>query len=559
MATSNPTRPGTPSNLVQVHAYRRFAPAYAAAPAEATLTSPPPPAPAPAASRSATPAVRPFSSQEVRQLVLEYLTHEGYVGSAVAFAREMAVDGSAASGEAIDDDDDDDDDNAETLVSPWRRRSDTTHECNGVMEGEAMQDVKGPTESAAAADAAAGETDAVKSNADGLPAVNGTGKTVPFLRDGGDADGIDGLTVPSALSEDQVLDLRLRKNIRDAIVEGRIGQAVDLLHEHYPAVLAPSPSATPSDAAFVPKTASFVPKSASLRQPLADSSKSGPSSCTPQTFFVPPSLAARTSPVPLRPSSALSSAVPVTGAQLGPWASSLSPEIIGLNLQTQTFIELMRTAHATSAISTPSTPTSSVHGGLGGSTTTGGGGGTGAGAGAGGGGDAHSDAEMSASTSSLGGSASILNVAIAQSQALRENVLRLPVGKDREGWERECIDVCGLLAYKDLATCPVRGYLSQSRRDCLAEMVNSAILQHTGRTPHTLLSLAARQAAAMWDTLREMNHPFPPPEAVPTGRDRDSNNGKNKPPRTYPVFDLHTFLHDRESAPNSHSSDDMDS
>lgn len=277
----------------------------------------------------------------------------------------------------------------------------------------------------------------------------------------------------------------------------------------------------------------------------------------------------------------------------------------------------MRTAHATSAISTPSTPTSSVHGAL----TTGGGGG----------GDAHSsDAEMSASTSSLGGSASILNVAIAQSQALREKVLQLPVGKDREGWERECIDVCGLLAYKDLATCPVRGYLSQSRRDILAEMVNSAILrefsartfdggiaqihlrrratfppppvtEHTGRTPLSLLSLAARQATAIWDTLREMWHPFPPPEAITTGRDRDSNNGKNKPPRvrvprfprfpfsfrsffpstscagewrigclalsvqwelmfarsglhlsqTFPIFDLHTFLRDRDGAPST--------
>lgn len=57
------------------------------------------------------------------------------------------------------------------------------------------------------------------------------------------------------------------------------------------------------------------------------------------------------------------------------------------------------------------------------------------------------------------------------------------------------------------------------------------LVEHTGRTPMSLISLAARQATAMWDTLREMNHPFPPPEAITIGRDRDSNNGKNKPPR----------------------------
>lgn len=44
-----------------------------------------------------------------------------------------------------------------------------------------------------------------------------------------------------------------------------------------------------------------------------------------------------------------------------------------------------------------------------------------------------------------------------------------------------------------------------------------------------MLSLAARQAVAIWDTLREMNHPFPPAEAITIGRDRDSNNGKIKP------------------------------
>lgn len=582
MATS---RPSTPSNLVQVHTYRHLAPAYAAAPSQGSGV---PPAVSSSSSSSTLnnhngAAVRPFTPLEVRQLVLEYLAHEGYVDSAIAFASEMVADdtdadadASAASGEEEED------------PSPARTGSNAlaaAEEGKFTTDGDAMQeDVEATTgdettsrrSGAAAAEMHSGGADS--------PVINGNGKNVAFLDDGEDqAASTDGAVKMSALSEEEVQDLRLRKSessdtlcdhmcisrkltsfwlytaIRDAIVTGRIGQAVDLLNAHYPNVLAPPPPpAVP--ASTTAATAASVSSKSAFARPLAASKSSTASSCTPQTFFVapspnpapPPPPPHRASPIPhLRPSassSLSSSASTGTGAQFGSWASCLAPEIVSLNLQTQTFIELMRTAHATSAISTPSTPTSSVHGGLAG----------------GGGGDAHSsDAEMSASTSSLGGSASILNVAIAQSQALREKVLQLPVGKDREGWERECIDVCGLLAYKDLATCPVRGYLSQSRRDILAEMVNSAILreffcararfssslyflpnthshtsidvfsrtEHTGRTPLSLLSLAARQATAMWDTLREMWHPFPPPEAITTGRDRDSNNGKNKPPR----------------------------
>ncbi|KWU44896.1 hypothetical protein RHOSPDRAFT_25421 [Rhodotorula sp. JG-1b] len=544
MATS---RPSTPSNLVQVHTYRHLAPAYAVAPSQGSGVPP-----AVSSSSSSTlnnhngAAVRPFTPLEVRQLVLEYLAHEGYVDSAIAFASEMVTDdtdadadASAASGEEEED------------PSPGRTGSNAlaaAEEGKFTTDGDAMQeDVEATTDDdttsrrsgAAAAEMHSGGADS--------PVIKGNGKNVAFLDDGEEqVASTNGAVKTSALSEEEVQDLRLRKTIRDAIVTGRIGQAVDLLTAHYPNVLAPPPPpAVP--ASTTAATAASVSSKSAFARPLAASKSSTASSCTPQTFFVapspnpaPPPPLHRASPIPhLRPSSSsLSSpASTVTGAQFGSWASSLAPEIVSLNLQTQTFIELMRTAHATPAISTPSTPTSSVHGGL---------------ASGGGGGDAHSsDAEMSASTSSLGGSASILNVAIAQSQALREKVLQLPVGKDREGWERECIDVCGLLAYKDLATCPVRGYLSQSRRDILAEMVNSAILQHTGRTPLSLLSLAVRQATAMWDTLREMWHPFPPPEAITTGRDRDSNNGKNKPPRTFPIFDLHTFLRDRDGAPTT--------
>ena len=67
--------------------------------------------------------------------------------------------------------------------------------------------------------------------------------------------------------------------------------------------------------------------------------------------------------------------------------------------------------------------------------------------------------------------------AIAQSQALGKKVQEMPAGRDKESWQKECVDVSGLLAYVDLSICPVRGYLAQERREGLAELVNAAVLR----------------------------------------------------------------------------------
>lgn len=66
--------------------------------------------------------------------------------------------------------------------------------------------------------------------------------------------------------------------------------------------------------------------------------------------------------------------------------------------------------------------------------------------------------------------------AIAHSQALGAKVREMSSSKVKEEWERECVDVSGLMAYTDLNICPVRGYLAQERRETLAELINAAIL-----------------------------------------------------------------------------------
>ncbi|GAA5932998.1 uncharacterized protein JCM15063_002264 [Sporobolomyces koalae] len=298
--------------------------------------------------------------------------------------------------------------------------------------------------------------------------------------------------------------------IRESVLQGRIAQTISLLNEHYPQVLAPSVASSPLK--FAP------PHHQSAKQTT---------SCTPSTFFVLSETAVSPATLPLTPKPS----IPIVGATFGSWATSTAPEILSLNLQLQAFVELMRTGHATSALSTPSTPTSSVAGGQGGSGSE--------------------DAGMSSSVASLASSTtstSLLSTAITASQSLLTSIRSLPPSKDKESFERECVDVCGLLAYKDLTNCPVRGYLEMSRREGLAEMVNSAILQRTNRTPLPLLALAARQATATWQTLAELKVQFPP---VPATSSTTNQNGttKTKVTKTYPVFDFAQFVNSNPTDP----------
>ncbi|GAA5843731.1 hypothetical protein JCM9279_000124 [Rhodotorula babjevae] len=513
--------PGAGQQLVSPAAHLHAAPAYAVQPAPTVSTSFASTAANPALSSSSStapsasstskpipgapsPTLRPFTPRELKQLVLEYLCSRCYVDTAKAFASDLALADEAAAGPSAGD--------AVPVVE------------RGGASSEAMEGIEATPEPGAR---------------DG-PLAASNGKSVAFLDGDGEEDEDDDgdLVEGGLLSKTDVQDARLRRKIRDSILGGRISHAVDLLNEHYPSVLASTttPSTTPPTASTLSSPSKLAPS-----HPLSPKN----SRCTPQTFFVAPTPSSSSSLATTR-----SSSKPLIGAHFGPHAQSLAPAILSLNLQTQVFVELMRSAYATSAHSTPSTPTPSLNGGTsaGASSAAAAGGGAGAG----------DDADMSASTSSLG-TFSILNVAIAQAQALAEKVAHLPPGRERDGWDRERVDVSALLAYKNIETCEVRGYFDEARKEALAEMVNAAVLQHTSRTPMPLLSLAARQATAFWSTLREMNMPFPPPSSSSKSSADASSNGKAKPAKTVPAFDLHSFLHERDpDAPSTGAAADGD-
>lgn len=255
--------------------------------------------------------------------------------------------------------------------------------------------------------------------------------------------------------------------------------------EHFPSVLDP--------VAFPP-----TPTPPVSRSPRKAAAAALALASSPHSFFVPTPVSTSEHPKPPPPP------IQVLGATFSPAALSLAPAILSLNLQLQSFVELLRTANSTSRASTPT----------------------------------RSDSPMSGSTSSLasvgksaGGG---MGKVIKQGQKLAAKVATLPVGKERASWEQEILEVSGLMAYTDLSICPVRGYLSQDRREALAELVNAAILrelprggcfdsvgvtdsaslvaEHLKRTPMPVLALVARQTSSVWQTLAEWKHPFPPPE-----------------------------------------------
>ncbi|KAM0747513.1 hypothetical protein T439DRAFT_328751 [Meredithblackwellia eburnea MCA 4105] len=360
------------------------------------------------------------------------------------------------------------------------------------------------------------------------------------------------------LSLKELEQIRLRKSIRDHILRGKISQAVQLINEHFPTVLEVPKEKKSTLAPTVPSTTS-----SKFSTTPSITSTPAPTGNDPLHFFVPtPSSSLNTTPsltpsigqptssfafaYPTPSSSSFtspSSPIPILGATMKPASLSLKPEILKLNLELQSFVELIRAANS-GAVGSASASASvgSPLSGIGSSpstplpfpTATSK--------------EGDSPDHMSNSTSSLSSSlappsttrssAHSMSRAIKHSQKLRQLVSRLPPGKEKELWELECVDVSGLMAYTDLGICPVRGYLRQERRESLAELVNAACLQASKRTPMPIISLVTRQTTSVWNALAEWKHSFPPLEP--------GANPKEKRAKTYPKFDLHTYLEEKE-------------
>ncbi|KAJ7774945.1 lish motif-containing protein [Mycena metata] len=127
-------------------------------------------------------------------------------------------------------------------------------------------------------------------------------------------------------------------------------------------------------------------------------------------------------------------------------------------------------------------------------------------------------------------------------------MLRNP--NERAAYTKELRNVACLLAYPDPENSPVAKYLSQERREAVANQINTAILYRTGFSAISRLELNTRYTSTLWSFLHDFRvKPRPGAPLPPTSIDRVASPSLIKGAKTpdkdaseVPRFDLQQFL-----------------
>jgi len=129
------------------------------------------------------------------------------------------------------------------------------------------------------------------------------------------------------------------------------------------------------------------------------------------------------------------------------------------------------------------------------------------------------------------------------------NALREPI--DRGTYLEELGQVGGLLAYRVPEKSPMAKYLSQARREAVADQINSAILYRTGLHAISRLEFHTRYTTTLWSWMHSMKHELPPQRKWPLGiqppfgsnvSDPTSRTPMKDSREVVPAFDLGEFL-----------------
>ncbi|KAG5653833.1 hypothetical protein H0H81_010106 [Sphagnurus paluster] len=130
---------------------------------------------------------------------------------------------------------------------------------------------------------------------------------------------------------------------------------------------------------------------------------------------------------------------------------------------------------------------------------------------------------------------------LSKAQKLLGLANTLPNARERELYLKELKNVSGLLAYKVPEHSSISKYLTQERREAVADQIHRAILDRTGQPSVSSLELLARHTSTVWSFAHQVGaKPRPgmpiPPTASPT---------EQKEVETVPPFDLERFLESR--------------
>jgi len=151
-----------------------------------------------------------------------------------------------------------------------------------------------------------------------------------------------------------------------------------------------------------------------------------------------------------------------------------------------------------------------------------------------------------------------------RAQKLYSEVESLQDPKDKEVYRKELQHVGGLLAYVEPEKSPLAKYLSQERREAVADQTNSAILYRMNHPAVSHLELYSRYTYSLWSLMHDMQVPLPPLSNRPPGLPRGlflpqspmdamvvppkGSNGPEKEketPEIVPVFDLRQFANSK--------------
>ncbi|KAF9265478.1 hypothetical protein L218DRAFT_860010 [Marasmius fiardii PR-910] len=129
-----------------------------------------------------------------------------------------------------------------------------------------------------------------------------------------------------------------------------------------------------------------------------------------------------------------------------------------------------------------------------------------------------SESDNSATTTSINGHPTVSTdgpETIDQQTALLKSAQKLhalantlPTKKENERYMKELTNVVGLMAYRIPETSPVASYLSQERRDALAEQIDKAILCRLELPVISRLELLMRESCTTWDFLHNLKVPL---------------------------------------------------
>ncbi|KAF9646402.1 hypothetical protein BDM02DRAFT_3156563 [Thelephora ganbajun] len=254
------------------------------------------------------------------------------------------------------------------------------------------------------------------------------------------------------LSEDTLKQIELRKEIRQKILSGRVDEAVDLLHAHFPTVLTRSSLDTEMD-----DDSYFFPNQ--KRRKVDPHAPSIPSPSTIQFLR----------------------------------STTVDPLHLNLNLRILAFTEACRTiplpypppSVVPSLAGSPSLP--DVRTGI-----------------DDGGGPVPTPGLIpDESTDPIAHQQHLINL-ITRIQKLYVLANTLPKESDRKTYAEELDQVGGLLAYKIPEKSPMTRYLSQGRREAVADQINAAVLYQTQHSAVSKLELQVRYTATLWGWMHDM-------------------------------------------------------